>query len=103
MVNVPPLKAKDLMTNGLEEPRPTISLCYRDPEGNSLETQVDCFDNDHDAIAFMMGPAFAQNPIGVDFDPEELIRQIESGESWDSLKVRPEVGPRGIQDVPVVT
>ena len=47
-----------------------------------------------------MGEAYGVNPIGVDFDPEELIRRKEAGEALESLVKRPESGPRGPEDVP---
>lgn len=80
---------------------PTTSMYYQDPDGNQIETQVDNFDTVEDATAFMNTPEFAENPIGVDFDPEDLIRRVESGEDEASLKKRPRIGPRGIEGVPV--
>ncbi|KAI0151550.1 Glyoxalase/Bleomycin resistance protein/Dihydroxybiphenyl dioxygenase [Xylariaceae sp. FL1272] len=79
---------------------PTTSMYYRDPDGNRIETQVDNFDTAEEATGFMSGPAFKLNPIGVDFDPEELIRRLESGESEMELKKRPDVGARGLDDIP---
>lgn len=49
-----------------------------------------------EANDFMMTPEFAENPIGVDFVPEDLIKRLESGESDESIKKRPKIGPRGI-------
>lgn len=74
---------------------PATSIYYQDPDGNKLETQVDNMDPDS-ATAFMYSEAFAKNPIGADFDPEELIRRIESGEDEASIKKRPDVGPRDV-------
>jgi hypothetical protein len=48
----------------------------------------------------MTSPEFAENPLGVDFDPEEMIKRIESGESLESLRKRPNIGPRGLSTVP---
>jgi catechol-2,3-dioxygenase len=78
---------------------PTTSMYYRDPDGNSLETQVDNFDTVEDEVAYMTGPGFAENPIGVDFDPEELVRRLESGEDEAAIKKRPDVGPRGVESI----
>jgi hypothetical protein len=39
---------------------------------------------------------FAENPIGVDFDPEEMIRRIQQGENEEILQQRPNIGPRGL-------
>ncbi|OQV06991.1 hypothetical protein CLAIMM_11486 [Cladophialophora immunda] len=74
---------------------PTISIYYKDPDGNMLETQVDCFDTPAEATEYMMGKEFAENPIGVDFDPEDFIDRIRRGEPEASLKRRPDIGPRG--------
>jgi catechol-2,3-dioxygenase len=79
---------------------PTISLYYRDPDGNKLETQVDCFNTSDEATAYMMSPEFRENPLGVDVDPEEMIKRIESGESFEGLRTRPNLGPRGLETVP---
>ena len=78
---------------------PTTSVYYKDPDGNVLETQVDNFDTSDDANAFMATDAFAENPIGVDFDPEDLIRRIRAGEDDSVLKRRKEIGPRGPPDL----
>ena len=75
---------------------PTISMYYRDPDGNNIETQVDCFETEEESNAIMTSPEFAENPIGVEFDPEEMIKRIQSGESFDSLKKRPTIGPRDV-------
>ena len=63
-----------------------------------LETQVDTFDTAEEADRYMSSPEFADNPIGADFDPEELIRRIEAGEDDASLKKRANVGARGIPE-----
>ena len=76
----------------------TTSLYYNDPDGNMLETQVDNFGTAEEANEYMSSPAFTENPIGADFDPEELIKRIEAGEDDASLKMRDNVGPRGIPD-----
>ncbi|KIY03374.1 uncharacterized protein Z520_00065 [Fonsecaea multimorphosa CBS 102226] len=72
----------------------TISLYYKDPDGNLLETQVDCFDTAAEATEYMMSKEFAENPIGADFDPEDLIDRIRKGEPEADLKRRANVGPR---------
>jgi catechol 2,3-dioxygenase-like lactoylglutathione lyase family enzyme len=77
---------------------PTTSLYYQDPDGNQLETQVDNYDDPDDATKFMASKEFMDNPVGVDFDPEEMIARLESGESDESLRKRAEIGPRGLPD-----
>ncbi|KAI0505699.1 Glyoxalase/Bleomycin resistance protein/Dihydroxybiphenyl dioxygenase [Xylaria bambusicola] len=78
----------------------TTSLYYRDPDGNRLETQVDNFDTNEETTAFLTGPEMRENPLGVDFDPEDLIRKLESGVPEAEIKKRPNIGPRGIEDIP---
>ncbi|MEO8557549.1 MAG: VOC family protein [Rhodospirillales bacterium] len=62
----------------------TLSLYYRDPDGNALEFQTDLMTAD-EANRFMGGPAFAQNPIGENFDPDALAQQFDSGAPIDAL------------------
>jgi catechol-2,3-dioxygenase len=72
----------------------STSMYYRDPDGNELEFQVDNFDTVQEAIDFMSSPAFEQNPVGVDFDPEDLVRRVRSGENDVTIKARPNIGRR---------
>ena len=44
----------------------------------------------------MNSKEFAENHIGADFDPEELIDRVKNGEDEKTLKRRVEVGPRGL-------
>lgn len=76
---------------------PTTSMYYKDPDNNNIETQVDNLTSD-EATAFMMSSEFAENPWGVDFDPEELVRRVKSGEDEAVIKKRPNIGPRGPPD-----
>jgi catechol 2,3-dioxygenase-like lactoylglutathione lyase family enzyme len=71
---------------------PTTSMYYRDPDGLRVELQIDNFDMD-EANAYLVGPDFAANPIGVIFDPEQLIRDYEAGIGLDELVRRPPLPP----------
>jgi len=73
---------------------PTTSMYYKDPDGNEIETQVDNFDNPEDVNVFMKSTHFAENPIGTEFEPDDLIRRLESGEDEKSIKKRLESGKR---------
>lgn len=73
---------------------PTTSIYYADPDGNEVEMQVDNFTSAEEATAFMNSDEFKQNPMGVDFVPEELIKRLESGEADSQLKKRPNIGAR---------
>lgn len=62
----------------------TLSLYYADPDGNQCELQVDTM-TVSEAEAFMAGPVFAANPIGVPYDPDDLVTRRAAGESVESL------------------
>jgi catechol-2,3-dioxygenase len=57
----------------------TMSMYYADPDGNQMELQVDAFTSADEANAFMHGPGFSTNPIGVEYDPEEILAKMRSG------------------------
>lgn len=57
----------------------TMSMYYADPDGNQMELQVDAFASADEANDFMNGPGFATNPIGVEYDPEEILTALRSG------------------------
>jgi catechol-2,3-dioxygenase len=57
----------------------TVSMYYADPDGNQMEFQVDCFASNDEANAYMQGPHFAANPIGVEFDPEAWLAKLRAG------------------------
>ena len=62
----------------------TLSAYYRDPDGNQVENQVDAM-SIHDAYAFMSGPLFAANPIGIDVNFDELVLRYRAGASAESI------------------
>jgi len=70
----------------------TLSVYYRDPDGNRMEFQVDCYANAEEAHSYMQSDAFATNPIGVDIDPDELFEKYKKGVPVATLLVQPE-GP----------
>jgi catechol-2,3-dioxygenase len=63
----------------------TVSMYYRDPEGNRIELQTDAFASMREAKAYMASDAFATNPIGVMYDPEDLLRRFKAGEPAETL------------------
>lgn len=79
---------------------PTTSLYYHDPDGNILETQTDNFDTVEEAMEYMTSEAYITNPLGVDFEMEDLVERIKGGEDEKSLKSRPASGPRSLDSVP---
>lgn len=80
---------------------PTTSMYYGDPDENQLEFQVDNYATVEEAGEFFFTDAFAANTIGVDYDPEDLLRRLRSGESEASVKLRPPSGPRGVETIPI--
>lgn len=68
---------------------PTTSMYYKDPDGSSVELQVDNFPTLAECNRWMEHGDFAANPIGVIFDPDELVARFRSGEPLESLAVRP--------------
>lgn len=80
---------------------PTTSIYYADPDRNQVEFQVENFDSEAEGKAFFASEAFAVNPIGVDFDPDELFARLRSGEDERVLKARADIGARGLDGVPL--
>ncbi len=78
---------------------PTTSLYYEDPDRNQLEFQVENYATVEESGKFFFSEAFAENPIGVEFDPEEMLRRLRAGEPEEDLKRRPDIGKRGLADV----
>ena len=67
---------------------PTTSMYYRDPDGNRVELQIDNFATAEEGQAWMHSPAFDRNPIGVEYDPDELVQKLESGVPLADLVAR---------------
>lgn len=78
----------------------TASLYYVDPDGNKVEFQVDAFASPEEQTAFMLSPQFAENPIGVDFEPEALFAEVDAGVPESVLLVQKGIGPRDADTVP---
>ncbi|KAK7518773.1 Glyoxalase/Bleomycin resistance protein/Dihydroxybiphenyl dioxygenase [Phyllosticta citriasiana] len=71
----------------------STSMYYEDPDGNGIECQVDNMAK-LDAKKFMETESFSKNPIGVDYDPDELVKRFESGEEWVGFAERARRGER---------
>src|SRR5262245_18819257 len=83
---------KRLKSCGVKPWRPirhglTLSLYYQDPDSNGLEFHVDLRQPEA-ANDFTKGSAFAANPIGESFDPDELTARLEAGRPVDDLIFR---------------
>lgn len=78
---------------------PTTSLYYADPDQNQLEFQVENFASVEESGKFFFSPAFAENPIGVEIDPADMLARLRAGESEEDLKRRADIGSRDLSDV----
>ena len=64
----------------------TLSLYYLDPDGNSVELQVDNFgDWDKSSEWMLTSPEFAANPIGTPCDPGALLDAHRGRTSFEEL------------------
>lgn len=61
-----------------------VNLAAVDPAGQ----QVDCYGSNDEANAFMSGPHFAENPIGVEYDPDEWLKRLRAGQDPAGLLLR---------------
>jgi catechol 2,3-dioxygenase-like lactoylglutathione lyase family enzyme len=71
---------------------PTISLYYRDPDANRVELQYDVFDTAQGANQFV-ADHYAENFMGIIFDPEDMIRAFERGDTLEDIVKRPPLPP----------
>ena len=65
---------------------PTASMYYTDPDGNEIKAQVENYDDINNVKKFLESDNFRMNPIGTDFDPETLIKQLSLGEDEKEIK-----------------
>jgi catechol-2,3-dioxygenase len=63
----------------------TVSMYYADPDGNQMEFQVDCCHSSDEAHAFMNGSQFSENPVGVEYDPDDWLARVRAGQSAAEL------------------
>lgn len=82
------LKSKEITPYWCVHHGITVSMYYADPDGNQMEFQVDSYATNEEANAFMAGPGFGANPIGVEYDPEELIARKKAGAPLAAFLVR---------------
>lgn len=64
---------------------PTTSLYYVDPNGVKVELQVDNTSLPNGPASFFGTSAFAENPIGVVFDPDVLAAKFHAGVDVNEL------------------
>ena len=65
----------------------TISLYYKDPEGNFVELQSDNFGDWALSSEYMRNsPEFRRSPIGTFFDPERVYQATLEGRTFEQLQ-----------------
>ena len=67
----------------------TTSMYYKDPDGNRVEFQADNFPSVEEGNAWIRNSDFPANPIGVIFEPEDLLARFKAGEPLEKLVIRP--------------
>jgi len=87
------LKAESIMPFWCINHGPTLSMYYRDPDGNQIELQIDIFKKPEEVNEWLNQNDFEVNPIGVKFVPEELIQRLNDGEAQEELLKRPVIDP----------
>ncbi|CAO1650722.1 VOC family protein [Parasphingorhabdus sp. NYA22] len=66
----------------------SASLYYADPDDNQMEFAVDCFATKEECTAYFKGEQIADNPVGVEYDPDDWLARLRGGESAaDILKI----------------
>jgi catechol-2,3-dioxygenase len=65
----------------------TTSMYYYDPDHNQVELLVDNFETAIEGQNYMrQRSASDKNPVGIDFDPEELVKRIHIGLRLEELQ-----------------
>jgi catechol-2,3-dioxygenase len=71
---------------------PSSSMYYKDPDGHRVELLVDNMTND-EIDAFFAAGNYKENPIGVEFEPEDWIRRLAAGEDVKTVTKRGALPP----------
>jgi catechol-2,3-dioxygenase len=79
------LKAADILPVWSVNHGLTTSLYFADPDGHRVEFQVENLSTKRGLQDYMQSEAFAKNPVGIDFDPEALLRRFEAGDAIEEL------------------
>ncbi|MCC6633848.1 MAG: VOC family protein [Gammaproteobacteria bacterium] len=74
---------------------PSMSCYYKDPDGNKVELMIDTFATVEEIQAFFAEGAYLENPMGIIFDPEEVMARYEAGEPVADIVKRPRL-PEGM-------
>jgi hypothetical protein len=82
----------------------TVSMYYRDPDRNMVELQADVFGAWEKSKRWMeTSPEFAENPIGVFFEPDKVLAAHRAGGDLADLHRRMMAAEFEPRPVPVLT
>lgn len=99
------LKALGIKPHACLDHGMTTSFYYVDPDGNSVELQVDNFGTWEESSEWMRtSPQFAADPIGMPIDPAQVVAARKAGASFAELHQRAYAGefqPSGPLDLRV--
>jgi len=82
------LKKADIQPHVPVQHGPTTSLYYRDPDGNTVELQIDNFTTSEAATEYMRGEEFHADPFGPSFDPDAMLAALRAGTTESELLTR---------------
>lgn len=63
----------------------TMSFYWKDPDGNNIETFVECLPDAQAAMDYMESPEFVGNPVGQPLDGDALLERMRAGASDEEL------------------
>lgn len=66
----------------------TVSMYYADPDGNQMEFQVETFAAQRQAPPPAEDKPRKNNPIGVEFDPDEWLQRLKAGAPESDFLIR---------------
>jgi catechol-2,3-dioxygenase len=78
------LKDKGIMPYWCVHHGITVSMYYADPDGNQMEFQVDRLNSSEESTDFMINN-WGDNPVGVEYDPDEMLAGFRAGKPETEL------------------
>lgn len=63
----------------------TMSFYWQDPDGNNVETFVECLPDAQAAMDYMESPEFVRNPVGQSLDGDALLERMRAGATDEDL------------------
>lgn len=70
---------------------PTMSMYYKDPDGNRAELFSDNFTTAEQMQEYFASGSFEENFMGIIYDPDELVAKFEAGVPYEELIKRPKL------------